>query len=392
MISNPLRCSLLALALAPTACTFPVKAGDDINDPADEDPSPPGDVPTGGPAEPGFCGDGIVGDGEACDDGNDDPADACDSACQPTGAVEWTYRTGSPWTANAVAVGPAGRIVVVGDGEVLALEPDGQEAWLRVMPPDSHAFNSAEIDELGTIYVAGEVGTMHALAPDGDELWRSDVGQNYRAIALGHGALYSVDSDVAGPFEKFIVRRHDRATGAVVWTTESPKGIDVFAHRMAVTGPRVVVVGAVWSPEGDPTLPLVSSFDESGALQAFELGDAEELTWEGVAATPNGDLALVGHASDIVVARVGADLSPQWALADEQGSAWTISSGAQGELAIVGANASGSFVRRLDAAGATVWTNFYGPVGAPSAVEFGPGFLVAIGNEEGGIWVRRISD
>ena len=168
-ISTILRCSWLALALAPIGCTFPVKAGDNPADSSDEEPPPPSiDEPTGGPAEPGFCGDGVVGDDEACDDGNDADDDACDVTCQPTGAVEWTFRTGSPWTANAVAVGADGRIVVVGDGEVLALGPDGQQLWLRVMPQDSHAFNSVEIDEQGTIYLAGEVGTMHALDPDGE--------------------------------------------------------------------------------------------------------------------------------------------------------------------------------------------------------------------------------
>jgi cysteine-rich repeat protein len=65
-----------------------------------------------------MCGDGVVDRSEVCDDGDDDPDDGCNVACERTAVVEWTYtydgaNSGQDY-AEAVAIDPAGRVIIVG--------------------------------------------------------------------------------------------------------------------------------------------------------------------------------------------------------------------------------------------------------------------------------------
>ncbi|HEY0133810.1 MAG TPA: PQQ-binding-like beta-propeller repeat protein, partial [Nannocystis sp.] len=368
------------------------------------DPPDSSGAPTGGPPAPGVCGDGVVHDGEACDDGNDVPDDGCDAICAKTAALEWSYAPIDVPFANDLTVGPEGRIVVVGDGIVIALEPDGSEVWRKTMPVESHAFNSVEIDEQGTIYVAGEVGTMHALAPNGDELWNLAMETGFQAIALGHGALYSVDLDA--PSDRLIVRRHDRSTGAVQWATQSPEGISTYPYGMAVVGPNIIVAGMALIGLGSPTQPLLAVYDDSGVEQSFTLGADEGRRWTAVTAADDGFvLAGFGPEADIVLSRLDAGLVPQWTVYDEGAfgtQANSVASGAGGDLVIAAHDLAerAGLVRRFDAAGATVWTAVFPEDGGhtqyPNTAAFGPDFIVVLGNAWSGggphgMWVRRFA-
>lgn len=404
-ISTLLRCSWLALSLAPIACTFPVKAGDNLDDPSGEDAS--ADDPTGEPS-PGVCGDGVVDEGEACDDGVDEPDDGCDATCTPTAALEWIYAPDEPLYLHDLAVGPAGHIVLVGVGVVITLDPDGSELWRKTDPEGDHAPTSVVVDEQGTIYVASELGTIAALDPDGDELWHSDVGDNNGGLALGHGALYSVDL-LAGA-ERFTTRRHDRSTGAVAWATESPQGIVALAQDIAVAGPRIAVVGMGMTAPGEPTRPLLITYDDTGATRSFEFGDLPDRRWNAVAPTDDGGVVLAGFGpeADMVVERRGPDLTAQWTRQDEDSlgtQANGVASGPAGALAITGFDLEqrAGLIRRLDADGATVWTVVLDELDElddgqryPVTLEFGSDFLVVLGHDGGNHgstqpWVRRFT-
>lgn len=415
-ISNPLRHLLCVLALAPIACTFPVKSGDNplAETTGEPDPDTTGepstDSPTtAAPPDDDTCGDGEVRGDERCDDGNDDPHDGCDMTCQRSGTEEWIVHPDGLTFVSALAVSATtGQIVIVGDDLMTAIDPDGVELWRKTVGPV--VLDAVEIDDQGTIYAASQTGSIHALTADGDELWNIDAGDSIRALALGHGALYSVDLD-AESNSHFILRQHDRSTGAVVWSSVSPDSNVSYGGALAVVGPHVVVAGVGYKP-GQPAdgnlHRLLAVYDDAGALQSLEVGDEDNSEWAGAAATSDGGFALVGAGpmTDIVVGRFGADLAPQWTVYDESGPgtvANAVAAGPAGTIAIgvYKSEEKIGLIRRLDAAGATMWTSQYpaGPdhyASAPTAIEFGPGFIVATGsdnvNTSSNVWVRRFAD
>lgn len=399
----------LFAALAPAACTFPVKVGDnDDTDDSSEGTSGDEQVTSEDPPGPGPCGDGVVDAGEACDDANDDPEDGCDITCARTGVLEWTYSPVDLAFANDLAVDATGRVILVSDDLVIAVGPAGDELWRKTIDPG--AFNAVEIDELGNIYIGGEVGTVHGLDPDGNELWRAEGLDWIRGIALGHGALYSLANPEMGLQIPLVVRRHDLTSGVVAWTTQSTDEIHAFPARIAVTGPNVVVAGRGAPADLDPVddvRPLLAVLDQTGAMQSIAIGDEIGRAWNGIASTGDGGFAVGGFGpeDDIVVHRLGADLSPAWTLYEENAFGSEIEAIAgdpNGALAVVGRDndLDSAFVRRLTADGTAVWTSVINSDGQdpktwPRAIEFGPDCVVALGNSSSSgqsrMWLRRFA-
>src|SRR5690606_16535930 len=120
---------------------------------------------------PAVCGDGVVAETEICDDGNDDPDDGCNKACEQTGAVEWTYTHNGAASkydsALGVAIDATGKIIIVGyesnamnksDMLLIALGPDGKELWKKTIEGAAalhERFSSVVLDDAGNIYASG---------------------------------------------------------------------------------------------------------------------------------------------------------------------------------------------------------------------------------------------
>lgn len=405
MVSANTAYSLILLtALASAACTFPVKVGDN-DDTGTSEGGSSGDEPTGEePPGPGPCGDGVVNAGEACDDGNDDPDDGCDVTCARTGVVEWTYSPIDLPFANDLAVDATGRVILVSDHLVIAVDPGGEELWRTSFEPG--ALNTVEVDPFGKIYIGGEIGTVHGLDPSGEELWRVEGLDWIRGIVLGHGALYSLANPSLGNDSSIMVRRHDVTSGAVAWAAESTDEIHAFPTRIAVAGPHVVVAGSGDFPDLDATAvahPLLAVLDQTGAFQSLAVEDLVGRAWTGAASTGDGGVVVAGFGpeADIIVQRLGADLTPTWTIYEEGafGSQLEAAAGApDGTIAVVGRDddLGRAFVRRLAADGATVWTSVISgddadPATWPRAVEFGPDCVVALGGSGSRIWLRRFA-
>ncbi|MCY1056006.1 hypothetical protein [Nannocystis sp. SCPEA4] len=392
---------------------------------------------TSGPA---VCGDGSVDGDEACDDGNDVADDGCDLECRPSATVEWTHKDREA-DAVAVAVDPAGRIVLAGwennEALVRVLNPNGALAWERKVLTagfDYATFYDVVVAGDGRIFAAGHENVpydaellIQGFGPDGDALWtaRESFFSNAAdapVLAVGPGGLYVANSalqpDDTWPL---IVRRLDPATGAVQWNVHHGDTL-LTASDLAVSGSAIVAVGSISETEGDPRHPLVVVLDEQGAVVSSVADEQVDGNWFSVAPIGGaGDLLLAGLDASIdingygaVLRRVRADGTEVWSFIDEETTEQflDVAVGPGEAIVVIGTGrvpdspATYGYARRLTGQGASVWSShFLNSVEATRemgfAVAFGPGFIVALGQwDEGPIgsevdnfamWVRRLS-
>lgn len=168
------------------------------------------------------CGDRVPDRDELCDDGNTNPADACD-ACRTvawkssvvvSGSTQGRGALEANMTPEAVAVDALGRVIIsdTGNGAVLRLGTDGQVTNLLDLRANGIAAVVAlAVDELGRIFMA-ESGQPRVLVlePDGSLTVVAGTGMtgfsgdggaatlaqlfNPRSIALdGAGGFYVAD-------------------------------------------------------------------------------------------------------------------------------------------------------------------------------------------------------
>ncbi|MDC0723514.1 PQQ-binding-like beta-propeller repeat protein [Nannocystis bainbridge] len=407
-----------------------------------------------GPSAPATCGDGVLDADEACDDGNDDPADGCDLECRPTAVVAWTRtdRGGAELGARAVdiAVDPTGRIVVVGAEHrpsgferafVLVLDPAGEVVWRHTEADgvaDASLFFDVEVDAGGRIFVAGNdtvedkaTSLVRGFAPTAEPLWtfRQSLPQHFgqaRALALGPDALYSVSNEgqLDGTME-LIVRRHDLLTGAAAW--QSPHGAPMveYGADIVVAGGRLAVVGSTFPLDGEVPHPLVASFAFDGALLASAVEAPVEGEWYGVAPIgAAGDLLLAGYVvhqgeidRDAVLRRVDADGQELWTFFDDGPSELFQNVAVRPDETFIAAGAGRigdayavySYTRRFAGDGTTIWSSQLFDAGPnmdemATSIALGPGFVAATGMwwegaakgtggaSQANFWVRRFAD
>lgn len=413
--------ALAVLFLA--ACIPSIVVGDNPQDEPDTTTglttTTTGDLPTTTDQVPvpAGCGDGLVDPGEACDDANDEPNDGCDRACQPSGRVEWTVVPSHGFVAEDLALDPAGRILLSGPGAdepvLLALAVDGTELWRKPMSGTGRL----AVDPSGRIFLGTQSGTVHAVGPTTADLWdfTAEVPEGVHQVVIGIDA--TEDAVYTGTLEaetsvRLTVRRHDPATGAVVWETRTPADISAIAEDLAVAGDRVIAVGRTFDPEDDPNEPMLVVFDTAGALLSIELDDTIVRPWASVAAMDDGGMVIAGSSvgDDFILRRLGPDRLEQWthAPAGTSGSRpQRVAVGPGERIAVVGFDAPDNFasvVRLHDGTGAIRWTStFASPLDSEKdlavAAAFGLDHIIVAGRTETVIdgvptyhgWVRRFA-
>ncbi|MDC0673737.1 outer membrane protein assembly factor BamB family protein [Nannocystis radixulma] len=359
---------LITLALA--GCVPSIVVGDNPQDTSSPESTTGGSTdatPTSSASsdesEPGVCGDGVVDAGESCDDGNDESNDGCDGACQRSGRVVWTIELAGIDAVTDLDVDPAGRILVNGWGgdtaHLLAFAPDGTELWRRTIADPGEL----AIDASGRIFIAGIAGTLQAFSPEMKSLWSLDIDGGFAGLALGPDAVYSA-AHSGEETVQVTVRRHDPATGEIVWESSTPPMQSALCDDLAVIGEQVVSVGKL-HPELDGGVALVAAFDPDGAHPWAEQFPGAATQWTGAAPVGESELVIAGNSPDnnFVLRRLGPDNELIWTshLADAPGS-WPlrVAVGPGEQIAVVGGDLPGdneSVVRLHDAAGVLLWSS-----------------------------------
>lgn len=200
------------------------------------------------------------------------------------------------------------------------------------------------------------------------------------------------------------MRRHDPATGTLVWETVLRGVTDVaWADALTVSGDTVVAAGPS-EPEGYGTSAFACTVVGSGDL--VPCAPSIDAFVSQMIALTDGDLVLVG-ADDKggFVRRMDLAGAIAWERpVTEEFGVSGVSGGPDGTIALAGHvgefEPGSATVRILDGAGATAWTLTIDPQGdeettGAAAVAHGPGFLVVTGSADrpGAVtspWVRRI--
>lgn len=395
-----------------------------------------------------MCGDGIVADTEACDDGNDDPNDGCDANCEKTGAVGWTYTyngdAGKDDAALGVAISPSGQVIVAGytitgdtlqrDMLLIAIDPDGTEAWRKSIPGDAglnDIFTDVVVGGDGTIYVSGQEETMkgvsnsivRAFEPGGDELWSysdpppvADVAI-VRELYVTDDGLFSIGYEgLLDAGTQLVARRHELDTGAEVWKTPAQEGTkSAIGQAVVVVGDSVIGVG--FALDNNVTRPLIATFTQDGALVAIDIENSDGGAWyDAQPIGADGDLVLAGTRFpgvvtdfDVAIRRIGLDLDEKWTQTFDLGGlrdkALGVAVGPDEAIFVAGqvhkmSRLGNVFGGRYSPDGELLWTHFYDNPDihlddSGEAAAFGLGFVVIAGSEtalgEGSnVWVRRL--
>ncbi|MFH0730777.1 MAG: PQQ-binding-like beta-propeller repeat protein [Pseudomonadota bacterium] len=131
-------------------------------------------------------------------------------AISPEGVIQWQHDTGNVYQ-PAYAIGAEGTIYIPGNGELLALNPDGSLKWKRSGSPFSLLCGTVVVGPGEVIYIGSKDGYLHAFDGDGTVKWSylltSDLGGGLDNVypvlgaggivyvAPGDGYLYAVRAD-----------------------------------------------------------------------------------------------------------------------------------------------------------------------------------------------------
>jgi hypothetical protein len=333
------------------------------------------------------------------------------------GEVVWTHQFGTHLgdAARSLAVDGSGHILVVGDTcsslagpwegaddvFVRKLDTDANVLWTRQFGTDDWDYGVVAVDGAGNVLVAGETGG-------------SLVGEN------------------AGPRDVF-VRKYD-ATGGVVWTRQFGTDRNDAALAVAADGAGNVVVaglteGSLAGATEGMTDAFVRKYDAAGnELWTRQFGTDQMDYATGVAVDGAGDIVVAGNTygslasanlgyADVFVRRLDAAGNEVWSHqfgSDDDDYAFGVAADAAGNALITGttygtlavANLGGfdAFVRKIDAAGAEVWTRQFGTVaydraygvaadasGSVLVAGYTEGTLAAGGGGEMDAFVRKLT-
>jgi cysteine-rich repeat protein len=357
------------------------------------------------------CGDGVQDSGEPCDDGNAVDGDGCNADCVISGTVLWTRTVdglaGGDDDGIDIATDLAGNAAVVGDQAVAG---QGRNIWVRKYDPDggtlwTRGYNGSssgddfgvgvDFDSGGDVLVAGTEAVagegeniwVRKYDPDGATLWTrtyngaasgDDEGRCVAADADGNVLVAGLES-VSGEASNVWVRKYD-PDGATLWTRTyngPANGDDLAMGIVADAGKNVLVAGAE-TVAGEDYNVWVRKYDADGATlwtRTYNGPASGADIARDVAVDSAGDYVVAGGATDPVR---GYDVWVRKYDADGT-TLWTRTySGADGgeDLArgvavdpddnviaagyeFVAASPYDVWLRKYDAAGATLWTRGY---------------------------------
>ncbi|MDZ7706881.1 MAG: hypothetical protein U5J97_03100 [Trueperaceae bacterium] len=269
-------------------------------------------------------------------------------AIGPGGEPSWARQLGSGDDdfAEAIAVGPDGKVAVVGqtdgglggpsagetDGFLVVLDDQGVTLWERTLgtPADDVASGVAFTSD-GSVVVAGWTGGdlagpsaggedafLVAFDADGADRWRRQFGtpqdDRLRDVAIGDGdeiavagqTRGSLDGAPGGGWDGF-VRRHD-AEGAPVGTSQFGGELHEYAYAVAF-GPDggLLAAGAGPSSEDDRGAEpaFVRAFDPAGAERwSYAFGPTRRDLRYGLAVADDGGAFVVGGTEGDVAGEV----------------------------------------------------------------------------------------
>ncbi len=237
-----------------------------------------------------------------------EPGTATEAATSTTSTVRGTGEsvTESPGSGSTTSTTPTDEVTIT---------PESALQWRRSFGADV-ALGPAVVD--GTVYVGTADGTVHALAPGGDERWQTTVSGEFFA-GTGHDnspvvageTVYLTSGNQSGAHgSDYAVYALDAATGRKRWSsgTDSPSFLSLLA----------VVDGTVYTATSDD---VVGGRDET--LAAHDAGSGERV-WTAEIGDPeavgtgSGALALADYAGLQVVETDG---TVRWRSGDLEGTA-----------------------------------------------------------------------
>jgi len=360
------------------------------------------------------CGDGEVNGPEACDDGNNAGDDECNADCVLPGTLLWTRNYTGEDAGNARARGAAvdasGNVIVVGEEFVVGQNanvwarkytPEGEVLWTWSWNGASNGDDIAHavaIDPAGDLVIVGEtyVGGSGAdmlfikLGPDSKPVWQSTYNGPHNLGDRAYGVAVDATGNIAVTGEEYkLIGLHNVWTrlmdkdGKPIWTDtfDANAGNDA-GHAVAFTSSsEVIVAGEIYVPIGLANLWL-RKYAAAGATMWTRSADhmLGNDRWRGVAVDGAGEIGLVGEVyeveglSAIKVARYSADGVELWSdIQDSLGGDNDIGRGvafdAGNNLIAVGEEYTANdfaraWVRKYDPMGAQRWTQIFDGDGA----------------------------
>jgi len=355
------------------------------------------------------CGDGEVNGPEACDDGNNLGDDECNADCVLPGTLLWTRNYTGEDAGNARARGAAvdasGNVIVVGEEFVVGQNanvwarkytPEGEVLWTWSWNGASNGDDIAHaiaIDPAGDLVIVGEtyVGGSGAdmlfikLGPDSKPIWQSTYNGPGNLGDRAYGVAVDGTGNIAVTGEEYkLIGLHNVFTrvmdtnGTAIWTDtfDANAGND-SGHAVAFTSSSdVVVAGEIYVPIGLANLWL-RKYAAGGATMWTKSSDhmLGNDIWRGVAVDGAGEIGLVGEVyevaglSAIKIARYSADGDELWSdIQDSEGGDNDIGHGvafdAGNNLIAVGEEYTANdfaraWVRKYDPMGAQRWTQIF---------------------------------
>lgn len=315
------------------------------------------DGPGTGDGPSASCGDGVIDPGETCDDGNVEDGDGCNADCRSSGQLDWEHlesgRSGQDDEIWDVAEAPDGNVYAVGfvrdaagsqDGWFRKINPLGGLFWTELHDGPAAAndqIRAVVVDTSGLVVVAG----YHSVTGQGADLWirqyddtgdpqwtdtwNGDASSSDAAAALAidpSGDIVVVGHTTTVDQGRDVLLRKYSAAGAIQWTRTYSGAAGAIDQGWGVTIAASGEIYAVGYEEvtGEGRNSWLGKYDVDGNLLWSRVvnGDAslnDEL--RGVAASEDG----------VVVCGLETEVDIPWQ----------------------------SFVRKYDAAGATVWTERY---------------------------------
>ncbi len=356
------------------------------------------------------CGNGAVDAGETCDDGDDDPANGCDLACQPVPGEVWRHDDtdlDDMFFVQGIAVGGDGHVCLAGDrglaGIVVAFAPDGTELWRKEI--DVEGVHAVAADATGACYVHGS--TLAKLDADGEVLWMTARTGRPGGMVLGVETVDVLYGDGSSDTAPLRLLRHATKDGAPRWDlgfgdpAAMPAAVDLTLVNTSLAvlasnspGDFLVVVDAA-TGTADPPISLDSLGHHDG-LRGY---DGELLALRG-----RGD----GNGAPAAVQRIGLDGALKWTheFPDAAVDIIGLAIGPEGSIVASGIVPWGehrSLLMSMGPDGELLWTIEHPPV-APSTdtgmtiPAFGPNYLVVAGLDFtydmnnyslDRIWIRR---
>ncbi len=355
------------------------------------------------------CGDGEVNGPEACDDGNNVGDDDCNGDCVVPGTLLWTRNYTGEDAGNARARGAAlddsGNVIVVGEEFVVGQNanvwarkytPEGEVLWTWTWNGASNGDDIAHavaIDPAGDLVIVGEtyVGGSGAdmlfikLGPDSKPVWQSthngpgNLGDRAFGVAVDGAGNIAVTGE-----EYKLIGLHNVWTrlmdtdGKAMWTDvhDANAGNDA-GHAVAFTsGGDVIVAGSIYVPIGLADLWL-RKYSSVGATLWTRSADhmLGNDIWRGVAVDGAGNIGLVGEVYEVMglsaikIARYDADGVELWSdIQDSAGGDNDIGRGVafdmDNNLVAVGEEYTANdfaraWVRKYDAMGEVRWTQIF---------------------------------